>query len=362
MLLLALVVGALPIAHAQDAGEEAPSIAEILEHAAEDEENPQFTLLLAALEEAGLVPVFAENGPFTVFAPTDAAFQSLLEDLDIEFEALAEDYELLLSVLLNHVLPGHFDAEALSAQAGIPLASGFAGNTLSIEREEGLSVNGAAIIEADIEASNGIVHVIDHVLVPDPEAGSLETLLLIVPEESIAEAVETIAATGNDPLEREFEVFLMVLEETDLLATFENEAAFTIFAPTDAAFEAYADAAGVPLTELLEDTAALTEILLYHVVPFPYLVEDLGHIEDAYLGTMLAGQVLHVAVEGAERQGETEEGRSEGASEAEAATTITVNGATLQGDLADIIGRNGVIHAIDSVLLPGEMAGEMSAE
>ena len=132
MLILTLLVAALPL-HAQDDHTDALTITATLMHSAESEESPEFTALLAAVEGAGLADVLAHNGPFTVFAPTDAAFEALLASLEIDMETLSEDYELLLGVVLYHIVPGTFDAEAVSANDGHALATAFPGTSLSVD-------------------------------------------------------------------------------------------------------------------------------------------------------------------------------------------------------------------------------------
>lgn len=121
-----------------------------------------FTTLLAAAEAAGLVDVLQSDGPFTVFAPTDEAFEKLPEGT---VEALLNDPESLQAILLYHVVPSRVMAEsvvgmsqATSAQGGYIQIS-VDGNTVMLNGE-------ATVIQTDIEASNGVIHVIDTVLIP----------------------------------------------------------------------------------------------------------------------------------------------------------------------------------------------------
>ena len=144
-----------------------PTIAEIVAEAAAGD-PAEFTVLLAALETAGLVDALNGDGPFTVFAPTDAAFADLLEALDITAEELLAR-EDLGDILLYHVVSGEFPAEAVIESAPITdLPTLNEDATLNIDVVDGSVVvnESATVITADVFASNGVVHVIDAVLIP----------------------------------------------------------------------------------------------------------------------------------------------------------------------------------------------------
>jgi len=144
-----------------------PTIAEIVAEAAAGD-PAEFTVLLAALETAGLVDALNGDGPFTVFAPTDAAFADLLEALDITAEELLAR-EDLGDILLYHVVSGEFPAEAVIEAAPITDLPTLNENaTLNIDVVDGSVVvnESATVITADLFASNGVVHVIDAVLIP----------------------------------------------------------------------------------------------------------------------------------------------------------------------------------------------------
>jgi uncharacterized surface protein with fasciclin (FAS1) repeats len=144
-----------------------PTIAEIVAEAAAGD-PAEFTVLLAALETAGLVDALNGEGPFTVFAPTDAAFADLLEALDITAEELLAR-EDLGDILLYHVVSGEFPAEAVIEAAPITDLPTLNENaTLNIDIVDGSVVvnESATVITADVFASNGVVHVIDAVLIP----------------------------------------------------------------------------------------------------------------------------------------------------------------------------------------------------
>jgi uncharacterized surface protein with fasciclin (FAS1) repeats len=125
-----------------------------------------FTTLVAAVQAADLVSVLDGDGPFTVFAPTDAAFAKLpagtLDNL-----LLPENKDQLTAILTYHVVPGRVTSGQV---VGLSKAETVQGSDLSITVNEGVvSINDARVVQTDIEASNGIVHVIDSVLLPPAE-------------------------------------------------------------------------------------------------------------------------------------------------------------------------------------------------
>lgn len=124
--------------------------------------NPDFSILVAALQEAGLVETLQGDGPFTVFAPTDAAFEKLLMDLDITAEELLAQPDLE-KVLTYHVVSGQVMAADLTD--GMEAAT-VNGEEVSFDLSGDPMVNESMITSTDIEASNGVVHAIDTVMVP----------------------------------------------------------------------------------------------------------------------------------------------------------------------------------------------------
>ena len=121
-----------------------------------------FTTLLTAVEAAGLVDVLKAEGPFTVFAPTDEAFAKIPQ---ADLEALLQDTEALKAVLLHHVVPGSVKAADVMGLSSAETANG---SSVSIATENGtVRVDEATVLTADIEASNGIIHVIDSVIMPE---------------------------------------------------------------------------------------------------------------------------------------------------------------------------------------------------
>lgn len=124
-------------------------------------EAGSFTTLVAAVQAAGLVDVLKGEGPFTVFAPTDDAFAALPEGT---VEGLLNDIPALTAVLTYHVVPGKVMSTDLSE--GLTAAT-VQGQEVTITLEGGPKVDGANIVAADIEASNGVIHVIDAVILPN---------------------------------------------------------------------------------------------------------------------------------------------------------------------------------------------------
>jgi uncharacterized surface protein with fasciclin (FAS1) repeats len=124
--------------------------------------------LVAAVQAAGLVDVLQSDGPFTVFAPTNEAFAALPEGT-VESLLLEENRDLLISILTYHVVPGKVMSTDLSD--GLT-ATTVQGGDVTIGIGDGVTVNGANVVMADVEASNGVVHIIDAVILPEPEEES----------------------------------------------------------------------------------------------------------------------------------------------------------------------------------------------
>jgi len=123
-------------------------------------EAGSFTTLVAAVQAAGLVETLKGEGPFTVFAPTDEAFAALPEGT---VEGLLEDIPTLTKVLTYHVVPGKVMSTDLSDGM---MAATVEGSDVTIGTMDGVTVNDANVVTADIEASNGVIHVIDAVILP----------------------------------------------------------------------------------------------------------------------------------------------------------------------------------------------------
>ena len=211
--------------------------------------NGSFTTLVAALQATGLDAVLDNaESTFTVFAPTDAAFALLGQDT---IDALLADTDTLSDILLYHVIS---DAIILQDAAVTVAQSSDNKATMTNNRQVALTlanntlfVNKSAVSLADVMADNGVIHVVDQVILPPPaKTASTQTIVDI--------------AVGNDT----FSTLVTALTAADLVTTLSDETAnFTVFAPTNAAFDKIADSA---LQTLLGDTTALTDVLLKHVV------------------------------------------------------------------------------------------------
>ncbi|MDA0221649.1 MAG: fasciclin domain-containing protein [Proteobacteria bacterium] len=133
---------------------------DIVEVAAAD---GRFTTLVAAIEAAGLVETLQGEGPFTVFAPTDEAFAALPEGT-VEDLLKPENRDTLVAVLTYHVVPGKVMSSDIAGQE-MEVATA-QGSTVEIDAMDGVMVDGAHVIIADVDASNGVIHVIDAVIMP----------------------------------------------------------------------------------------------------------------------------------------------------------------------------------------------------
>lgn len=140
-----------------DTAAEAGTIVEVATEAGD------FTTLLAAAQAAGLVDTLNGEGPLTVFAPTDAAFEAALADLGLTADELLADTETLTGILTYHVVEG----EVLSTDLtdGMTAAT-VNGAELTVDLSDGVMINSATVVTADIQASNGVIHIIDAVLLP----------------------------------------------------------------------------------------------------------------------------------------------------------------------------------------------------
>ncbi len=120
----------------------------------------QFNTLLTAATAAGLAETLSNDGPFTVFAPTDDAFSALPEGT---VEALLKDTEKLKAILLYHVVAGKYKAKDVINKDEIKTVQG---QSIHIDASDGVKVDDAHVIQADIEAENGVIHIIDKVILP----------------------------------------------------------------------------------------------------------------------------------------------------------------------------------------------------
>ncbi len=290
-----------------------------------------FNVLVAAVQAAELEETL-RSGEFTVFAPTDAAFEAALEALGLTQDELLAS-ENLADILTYHVVEGtvtsdavvELDGETVTTVQGATL-------TVGITEEGGVTLtdgmeNTVNVVQTDIEAANGVIHVIDGVLLPPPEPEATAEAT----EEATAEATEEAAEEDGATIVR------LASETPDLntLGTLviraglfdalsDTDTELTVFAPTNEAFTAALDALGITLDELVSDREALRNILLYHVVEGE-VTSDMLEAGDV---TTLNGATVTISLEDG----------------------VMVNDATVV--IADVQASNGVVHVIDGVLLP----------
>ena len=271
----------------------------------------RFTTLVSAVQAAGLVDTLKGDGPFTVFAPTDDAFAKLPEGT---VEGLLADIPALTNVLLYHVLAGKVKAADVVGLNGQSVDTALEGAQLAIKADDmGVFLNeNVEVIITDIETSNGVIHVVDTVLLPPSDDAKMA-------EKS--DIVDTAVADGR------FTTLVAAIQATGLVDTLKGEGPFTVFAPTD---EAFAKLPEGTVESLLNDIPALTDILLYHVVPGKLMAADVVALDGQMVDTALEGEQIAVSVED---------------------DKVMLN-ETSQVIIADIETLNGVIHVVDTVLLP----------
>ncbi len=258
-----------------------------------------FKTLVAAVQAAGLVDTLKGAGPFTVFAPTDEAFAKLPAGT-VESLLKPENKAKLQAILTYHVVAGKVLAADVVKLSG---AKTVQGQQLDIQVANGkVSVDGANIVKTDIETSNGVIHVIDSVLLPADK-----------------DIVDTAVAAGS------FKTLVAAVKAAGLVDTLKSTGPFTVFAPTDEAFAKLPEGTVANLLKP-ENKDKLIAILTYHVVA----------------GKVMASDVVKIA------SAKTVNGKS---------AAVTVSDAGVMIDKAKVIATdietsNGVIHVIDSVILP----------
>jgi len=253
--------------------------------------------LVAAVVQAELLETLQGPGPFTVFAPTDQAFA----DAGIDLASLdtPEGKAALTDILLYHVVSGNVPSSAVT---NCMSATTVNGNPLSFNVGTDVMVNGATVTIADVAASNGVIHVIDKVLMPTETPNDIP---------------RTAECTGVH------NSLVSSIVQAELLATLQGDGPFTVFAPTD---QAFADA-GIDLAALdtPEGKQTLSDILLYHVVAGEV---PAANVTDCMSAATVNGNPLSFTV----------------------GATVMVNGATVTA--TDVATSNGIIHVIDKVLMP----------
>jgi transforming growth factor-beta-induced protein len=258
-----------------------------------------FSILIEAAQKAGLAEFLSTENNLTVFAPTDAAFASLLSDLGL---SSLDDIPVadLTQILTYHVIGAKVMSTDLST-GYVPTLASFDSSPVSMYITVGntVSINGSvSVTTANVEAENGVIHVVDKVILPP--------------------TVVNIALANEN-----FTTLVQAVVKAGLVDALSADGPFTVFAPTNAAFDALFAQLGI---SGIDDLTAeqLVPILTYHVVPGNVVSTELSSGE---VGT-LNGQNLSVDLSAGVKINESE--------------VIA----------ADIQGSNGVVHVIDQVLLP----------
>jgi uncharacterized surface protein with fasciclin (FAS1) repeats len=302
--------------------------------------NPSFDTLHAAIVAAGLADTLASaDNTFTVFAPTDAAFEALeAANPGILATVLADPEGLLTTILTYHVVAGEYQSGDVLANSSLLTLQG---ESLDISlRNDRPYVDNARILTTDVLAKNGVIHVINEVLLPDaitnpapaveaemPAAAEVDTTEAATDDAAMADdtaatndtaGLKTIAEVATEA--GSFNQLLAALTATGLADTFAQPGNYTVFAPTDAAFEALGD---ISLTE-----AQLRSILLYHVVNDSLTRDQIA--TSSLIPTMSNGRPLFV--------------------NADDGIIMDINGAKVL--IFNIPASNGIIHVIDRVMIP----------
>jgi len=273
--------------------------------------NEDFSTLVAAVKAAGLAETLSGDGPFTVFAPTNAAFAKLPKGT-VESLLKPENKEKLASILTYHVV----GAKVMAKDVKPGFVSTVNGGKLSLTASKaGVKVDSASVVKTDIVGSNGVIHVIDEVIMPGTNKSVVE-----------------IAAGSED-----FSTLVAAVKAAGLLETLSGDGPFTIFAPTNEAFAKLPEGTVESLLKP-ENKDKLVSILTYHVVPGNVMASDVGAMIAKVDPKSKATLATAKTVNGKEL------------TFAAAGGGVTVNGAKIVK--ADLIGTNGVIHVVDSVILP----------
>ncbi len=301
-------------------------------------ETDDLSLLVNALgqADAGLVETLSGNGPFTVFAPTNAAFVDLLNALGDDFNSLADfdteaEKELLVKVLTYHVVAGTaafstdlMDGQNIGTFQGENVGINIKNGTVHIEDA---TDDNATVVLADVEASNGVVHVINKVLLPQ------EVLDILNPP------VPNIVETAQSVEDLSLLVAALIQADAGLVGVLSGDGPFTVFAPSNAAFAALLDALGNDYNSLAdfdtdEEKALLARVLTYHVVAGAAVAStDLTNHQE--LMTVQGESLFAILGHGVQI-------RDKSAVDANVTT-------------ADVMASNGIVHIVDKVLQTQEI-------
>lgn len=268
--------------------------------------NDQLADFETLVQAAGLADNLDQDGPFTVFAPTNAALANL--------ETVAANADVSVTdILLYHIVNGAYSGSMVANRSTLPTLMG---ENLNVSVDAGsIRLNDSTgFTTTDIQASNGTLHIIDTVLLPPVNS------IFTSNQGSRDETLDMVLADDG-----RFTTLLSLLQTVDLGLDLDNPAqTYTIFAPTDAAFAKLSDD---QMDQLMNDPQSLKAILSYHVVGDALSINQIAN--DDYIPT-LEGRPLIVSTD--------------------ASQNVMLNGTPLAS--FNIVAANGVIHAVDTVLMP----------
>ena len=268
--------------------------------------DAQFSTLVSALDRVGLVSVLDGEGSFTVFAPTNQAFA----DLGVDLNSLSD--EALTDILLYHVLGATVrstdiaDGQTYVSTLSTGSPSNIALSALVEKGATGVRINNTATVTAaDVQASNGVIHIIDKVILP------LDIVGHAAANENFTSLVGALGAASGD-----------------LVNVLSGNGPFTVFAPVNSAFEEIAAVASTLSAD------QLSKVLTYHVISGNVMSTDLSNGMNV---ATVNSEMFEVGIEGSE------------------VTLTDANGNVSNVVLVDVQATNGVIHVIDKVILPQEL-------
>lgn len=275
-----------------------------------------FDTLLSALNAAELTDTLKGEGPFTVFAPTDKAFNKLPSGT-VEELLKPENKDMLVNILKYHVVDKKLMAKDIVSMTSITMLNGE--SAVIDAKANKVSIDGADIVITDIETSNGVIHVIDSIMVPGVDIRPPAIMDKTEIEVATKDIMDTAMADGN------FKTFVSAVEAAGLTATLKADGPYTVFIPSDKAFNKLSKGT---LEDLLkpENKDKLVDILKYHVVDKKLMESDIS--------TMTTVQML----DGKDATIEMKNKK------------ISIDGANISD--TDIMASNGVIHVIDDLMMP----------
>jgi uncharacterized surface protein with fasciclin (FAS1) repeats len=283
----------------------------------------KFKTLVALVKKAGLAGTLSSPGNLTVFAPTDRAFANLKKSDPALYAKVAADKKLLRAVLTYHVVGKRIPASAAVAAAKKRgSVKTVQGESIALRLRSGkIVLNGTArVVVPDVKASNGVIHAIDTVLVP-PSLSQPPA-----PTQSIVQ----IASANPD-----FSTLVSLVQKAGLVEAISAPGPFTVFAPTNEAFAKLASAAPATYAAVLADPALLAKVLTYHVVA----------------GDIRSAQAIAVA----RQNGTVKPLEGEPISLSLRDGKLTLNGSATVVT-PDVRATNGVIHVIDTVIVPPSLS------